>query len=71
VLKSPYDPDVLYMLTGEAADRIGVNRLTIQRWAKSGRVRGWRVGTVTLLLRSDIERERTARQRALGVPAHE
>lgn len=29
-----------YMTSGAAAAAIGVNRLTIQRWAQSGRLRG-------------------------------
>jgi len=46
----------LYLTTGQAASRLGVNRLTIQRWVKSGRLPGEVVGYVTLILRADIER---------------
>jgi excisionase family DNA binding protein len=66
VLKSPYDPDVLYMTVTQAADLLGVNRLTIQRWVKDGRVSGWRVGSAFLVLRADINRESALRREALA-----
>lgn len=61
----------IYMLTGQAAALLRVNRLTVQRWVKTGRLRGERVGYVTLIDRQQVEqiaaetgqqRERLARR---------
>lgn len=45
----------IYMTTGQAASRLSVNRLTIQRWVASGRLSGERVGNVTLIPIVEVE----------------
>lgn len=43
----------------EAADYLGVNIKTVQRWADSGRLPAWRLGTQYLRFRrSDVENMR-------------
>jgi excisionase family DNA binding protein len=48
--------DEVYCTTGQAAKRLGVNRLTIQRWVKAGKLSGERVGNVTLIPIVEVER---------------
>lgn len=51
----------IYMLTGQAAALLMVNRLTVQRWVKTGRLRGERVGYVTLIDKQQVEQIATER----------
>jgi len=53
--------EYFYTLT-EAADALGVNRLTIRRWIQTGKLEYQRVGGVVLLERADIERIRRERE---------
>ena len=46
----------MYMTIGEAALYLDVNRLTIRRWLKSGRLNGERIGHFTLILKDDVRR---------------
>ena len=56
----------LYVTTGQAAAALWVNRLTIQRWVKSGKLSGERVGSVTLIPKVEVERLVARRQREDG-----
>lgn len=44
-----------YLTTGQAAAVLQVNRLTVQRWVKSGKLWGEPVGQVTLLRRDEVQ----------------
>ena len=44
-----------YVLTGQAATMLNVNRLTVQRWVRAGLLRGERGGYVTLIDRAQVE----------------
>jgi len=46
----------IYTTPGEASALLLVNRLTIRRWVKSGKLRGERVGSITLILKEDVQR---------------
>ncbi len=50
-----------YTLT-EAADRLEVNRLTIRRWIRSGKLEAQKVGGVVFIERELIEAMKTKRQ---------
>ncbi|MCH8064682.1 MAG: helix-turn-helix domain-containing protein [Chloroflexi bacterium] len=52
----------LFLTSGQAAAILAVNPLTVQRWVKSGRLAGHKVGHITLLSRQEVEE--IARQRA-------
>ena len=45
----------LYLLTGQAAKLLRVNRLSVQRWVNIGVLHGERVGNVTLIPRVEVE----------------
>ncbi len=51
----------VYTLT-ESADKLGVNRLTIRRWIKSGKLEAERIGGVVLIERSIIDSLKTSRE---------
>ena len=46
----------LYLTTGQAAAVLQVNRLTVQRWVKSGKLSGELVGRVTLISKDEVHR---------------
>ena len=48
----------LYVTTGQAAAILHVNRLTIQRWVKSGKLTGEAVGRITLIPKDEVLRLR-------------
>ena len=48
--------DDIYTTPGEAAKLLLVNRLTILRWVKSGKLRGERIGRIYLILKEDAWR---------------
>ena len=45
-----------YLTTGEAAAILQVNRLTVRRWVKAGKLWGEPVGQVTLLRKDEVHR---------------
>jgi excisionase family DNA binding protein len=46
----------VYATKAEAARLLGVNRLTIYRWVKSGKLKAERIGREVLIRRSDLSR---------------
>ncbi len=50
-----------YLTPAQAARVLSVNRQTVRRWVMAGRMRGERVGNITLVWREDVERERADR----------
>jgi len=46
----------MYMTIGEATSYLDINRLTIRRWLKSGRLNGERIGHFTLILKDDVHK---------------
>jgi excisionase family DNA binding protein len=42
------------MTIGQAASYLDVNRITIRRWIQSGKLKGEKIGKVTLILKTDI-----------------
>ena len=44
----------VYVSVGQAASLLLVNRLTIQRWVKQGKLRGERIGRTTLIPKEDV-----------------
>ncbi len=52
----------VYVTTGQAAALLHVNRLTVQRWVRSGRLTGERVGNVTLIVKKEVEQLATERK---------
>lgn len=50
-----------YCLTGQAAEALHVNRLTIQRWINSGEMAAERVGYVHLIPLVEVERMKMMR----------
>ncbi len=44
-----------FLTTGEAARILAVSTMTVQRWVRSGRLEGHRVGHFTVVLRQDVE----------------
>jgi excisionase family DNA binding protein len=55
----------VYTTTGQAAASLLVNRLTIQRWIKEGKLHGERVGRITLILKEDVRK--VALERGIGL----
>lgn len=53
---------MMYMTTGQVALYLTVNRITVQRWLKSGQLSGERVGNVTLIPRAEVEALRLHRE---------
>ena len=47
--------EAFYTLT-EAAERLGVNRLTVRRWIKAGKIDVQRAGGVVFIDRSVVEK---------------
>jgi excisionase family DNA binding protein len=43
-----------YVSIGQAASLLSVNRATIRRWLKGGRLRGESIGRVTLIPKQDV-----------------
>jgi len=43
-----------YVSIGQAASILNVNRLTIRHWLQKGKLRGQRIGLVTLILKNDV-----------------
>jgi excisionase family DNA binding protein len=43
-----------HVTIGHAADMLLVNRTTVRRWIKEGKLRGERLGTTTLILKEDV-----------------
>ena len=43
-----------FMTTGEVAALLGVNRLTVERWASAGKARAQRVGRLILIERESV-----------------
>ena len=63
-----------HMTLTEAAARLGVNRMTIRRWIKVGKLAAEEIGGVVLIERKEIERVEAAqytRNRALAEAAQE
>lgn len=61
-----------HMTLTEAAARLGVNRITIRRWIKVGKLAAEEIGGVVLIERKEIERVEAAqytRNRALAEAA--
>lgn len=50
-----------YLTPSQAAGILSVNRETVRRWVALGRLRGERVGNITLIWREDVEREQADR----------
>ncbi len=48
----------IYMTPCQAAQLLNVNRLTIRRWVQHGKLRGERIGNITLILQEDVFKER-------------
>lgn len=44
----------VYVTIGEAADIALVNRATIRRWVKEGKLRGEPMGKITLIPKEDV-----------------
>jgi excisionase family DNA binding protein len=44
----------VYTTPGQAASLLLVNRLTIRRWVKEGKLHGERVGNITLIPKVDV-----------------
>lgn len=61
---SSIDIDSKYITTGQAAAILYVNRLTVRRWVKAGKLSGWRVGNVTLLNKGEVEKMAVERRQA-------
>ena len=53
----------VYLMTGQAASCLHVNRLTIRRWVKAGKLSGEVIGHLTLIPRADVERLAKDRER--------
>lgn len=52
-----------YVTTGQGDRILRINTVTLERWVEAGRLRGERVGSVTLIDRQQVEEvaaERTA-----------
>ena len=56
-----------YITITEAALLLSVNRVTIRRWVKQGRLRAERIGKIKLTLRADILA--IARERGIDLSA--
>ena len=55
---SPTIKDIIstYITTGQAASLLNVNRLTVRRWIKAGRLTGYRIGNFTLINKFEVEK---------------
>ncbi len=51
-----------YATKAEAARLLGVDRLTIYRWIKSGKLKAERIGREVLIRRSDLSRMSTRKR---------
>ena len=60
--------DYFYTMT-EAAELLNVNRLTINRWVKEGKLDAQRVGRVTFIEKEQADELKRQRQATFGTPA--